>query len=203
MVTMDSNIDDFVETPRLNGSATILSVMAMVNYGGDSYPVGPLCTKAIQIALNQLAIDDNWLPGHSLRFQLFDDQCNNSLTVSKVVENIQSSLTSLPMSFLSGCLTTVIPIASEVMKNFNNFGVCSEQGFHDFCFYFSLSKFTFATGETTATPKTNGAMFPLVYSDFDQDLDFIRVLQKFHWSQVALFSENEQFFNGVSIPFTI
>ena len=124
-VFMNSTIDDYVETPRRNGSsATILSVMALVNYGGDSYPVGPLCTKAIQIALNQLAKDVNWLPGYSLRFNLFDDECSMELPIQRTIEHLRSpnwSSNPLPLSFMSGCFSPIL--TSSIMKNFNHFGV--------------------------------------------------------------------------------
>ena len=201
MVTMNSSIDDYLETPRDNNS-TILSLLAMVNYGGDSYPVGPLCTKAIQIALNQMAKNDDWLPGYSLRFNLFDDKCTMELPIQATIKNLRSpSWTSnpLPISFLSGCYSPIL--VSSIMKNFNHLGVIlrvnntfqmAVEPF--FCFF---HQFTFATGETTATPTTNGALFPLVYRDFDQDLSSIRLLQKFQWPHVALFSDNEYFFNSV------
>ena len=126
-VLMNGTMDDYLETPwRDNGSATILSVMALVNYGGDSYPVGPLCTKAIQIALNQLAKDENWLPGYSLRFNMFDDECSMEFPIQQTIEHLRSpnwSSNPLPLSFMSGCASPIL--TSSIMKNYNHFGVIS------------------------------------------------------------------------------
>ena len=52
----------------------LATVLTSINYGGPFFPLGPICTKSIELALDRLRSDSTWLANYDLAFQLVDDE---------------------------------------------------------------------------------------------------------------------------------
>ena len=176
--TMDKELT--VEDSR-RGRNKSLSLLMSMNYGGH-LGFGPICSKSVDLVLERLHSNDDWLPGYNLKLELIDDKCSNALTVSEICEKLfkdDKRNGRIPFMILGGCTTEGTALVAQVLKQIN------------------------FTATTWLVKKTDVSTKPIKYNAVYQtsnqvrDLYFavLRHLQTMNWRTIGIFSEDNEFFN--------
>ena len=75
-VYLNATVPTFV-TPTVLTDGNVrktVTIKAAIPYGGDAYPVGPILTKAMEIALDHLHAKTTWPKHYQLNIEIIDTQ---------------------------------------------------------------------------------------------------------------------------------
>ena len=110
---------------QLRSASPTLTFPASINFGGFAYALGPLCTKSMEIALDQLHKNEQFLPGYQLAIETIDDQCDDSTTVAKVVQMLnndgqqKSTINRLPLLLITMCALKGQSLSAKLAPQYN------------------------------------------------------------------------------------
>ena len=124
--TMPTIISNTLNNHQQQRSAfPTLTFPASINFGGFAYALGPLCTKSMEIALDQLHKNEQFLPGYQLAIETIDDQCDDSTTVAKVVQMLnndgqqKSTINRLPLLLITMCALKGQSLSAKLAPQYN------------------------------------------------------------------------------------
>ena len=118
---MPSVINSVKNARKNNESIKKLTFLSSVSYSSD-IPLGPLATKAIEQALDQLHGLASWLPNYSVGVEIVDDGCVDSMTIANVIPKFRKgeNLSERVALFASHtCEAVGMRTVGEVSKFFN------------------------------------------------------------------------------------
>ena len=104
----------------------IITILVSTTYSGEM-PVGSIATKAMELALDRLHLQENWLPGYNVVLEVVDDQCIDSNTINLVVPKLRESdkyYNRFPIFLDPACEAFGLKTVAESLKYFNHVGVC-------------------------------------------------------------------------------
>ena len=105
-----------------NGATKHVSMVASVNYGG-AIGFGPICTVSMDVALQKMISNENWLPGYNFSIELIDDRCQSSTLLheygKRVLNEKNQSKGRIPFTSMGYCLDVPLPYVGNIWNDYN------------------------------------------------------------------------------------
>ena len=179
----NSSIDNFISSNRNEHNGDIdISMLAIVNYDGHFGP-GPICTKAFEVALEQLK-ENGKLHGINLKLELENSQCNSEKMIKIVAKGLDENNSTnysnrLPLMTLDECPSFANVAATKVLKANHYVGLSTG---------FKSSNLEFIKTMTTVGTKPEISLVNKAEME---------LMLKMGWKKYAVFSEDLSYFNEI------
>ena len=177
----NSSIDNYIiGHGKSESNDSEISMLAIVNYDGYFGP-GPTCTKAFEVALEQLK-ENGKLSGLNLKFELENSKCDSEKMIKIVADDLTRNYTNsnrLPMMILDECPSFANVAAIKMLKP--NYFVGLTTGFKS-------SNLDFIKKMTTVGIKPEISLVNKAEME---------MMLEMGWKKYAVFSEDLSYFNEV------
>ena len=103
----------------------LITLLVSTTFSGEM-PVGSIASKSMELALDRLYLQPDWLSDYNIALELVDNQCVDSKTVNLVVPKLRdptSSINRFPLFLDPGCEAFGLKTVAESLKYFNYVGV--------------------------------------------------------------------------------
>ena len=175
-ISADESIGDRNQTIR---------VITTITFGNKYFDLFFLGIEATRLALNQLSLQPNWLPGYKLELEMIDDLCRDSQALNPLMRKllVAKNEPRFPLAYLTECEALSQHVGSQILESFNFTG----QSFY----------------ENTLQLEKRRHKLPN-YLGLGQRADYvffglIALCKQMNWTRIALVSEIDPYYDLVSL----
>ena len=165
------------------GARKSLSIIASTNFGGW-IPLGPIGSATMEIVLEQLIANENWLPGYNFTIEMIDDQCLDEVLLqnfgSKLLNEISPSKNRIPLTIMGYCPVKGLSFVGNALSYYN----------------FNVLTLSLTDKNYRLYPERYTAVHQLrEMADVVSYQSVVALLVKMKWHSVSIFSDDEAYFN--------